>query len=44
MAVGVTDRLWSIGDIVDVLEAWEIEYANARSDRLGSENPKKEGD
>ncbi len=24
MAAGVTDRLWEIGDIVKVLEAWEI--------------------
>jgi hypothetical protein len=23
MAAGVTSRLWEIGDIVDVLEAWE---------------------
>jgi hypothetical protein len=23
MAAGVTDKLWEIGDIVDVLEAWE---------------------
>jgi len=23
MAAGVTDRLWEIGDVVDVLEAWE---------------------
>jgi hypothetical protein len=23
MAAGVTDRLWEIGDIVKVLEAWE---------------------
>jgi hypothetical protein len=23
MAAGVTKRLWEIGDIVDVLEAWE---------------------
>jgi hypothetical protein len=23
MAAGVTDRLWSISDIVTVLEAWE---------------------
>jgi hypothetical protein len=23
MAAGVTDRLWGIGDIVNVLEAWE---------------------
>jgi len=23
MAAGVTSRLWKIGDIVDVLEAWE---------------------
>jgi len=24
MAANVTKRLWEIGDIVDVLEAWEI--------------------
>ena len=24
MAAGVTSRLWEIGDIVDVLEAWEV--------------------
>jgi hypothetical protein len=23
MAAGVTDRLWEVADIVDVLEAWE---------------------
>jgi hypothetical protein len=23
MAANVTDRLWEMGDIVDVLEAWE---------------------
>jgi hypothetical protein len=23
MAAGITKRLWEIGDIVDVLEAWE---------------------
>jgi hypothetical protein len=23
MAAGVTKRLWEIGDMVDVLEAWE---------------------
>jgi hypothetical protein len=23
MAAGVTDRLWEMGDIVNVLEAWE---------------------
>jgi hypothetical protein len=23
MAAGITSRLWEIGDIVDVLEAWE---------------------
>jgi hypothetical protein len=26
---GVTDRLWSIGDIVNVLEAWEAVGAEA---------------
>jgi hypothetical protein len=25
MAAGVTDRLWSIADMVAVLEAWEAE-------------------
>ncbi len=29
MAAKVTDRLWEIGDIVDVLEAWEA--ANEKS-------------
>jgi hypothetical protein len=29
MAAGVTDRLWEIGGIVDVLEAWE--ESNARN-------------
>ncbi len=24
MAAGVTDRLWEVGDIVNVLEAWEV--------------------
>jgi hypothetical protein len=24
MAAGVMSRLWEIGDIVDVLEAWEV--------------------
>jgi IS1 family transposase len=27
MAAGVTDRLWEIGDVVDVLEAWEASEA-----------------
>jgi hypothetical protein len=27
MAAGVTKRLWEIGDIVDVLEAWEAAHA-----------------
>jgi IS1 family transposase len=27
MAAGVTKRLWEIGDIVDVLEAWEVRNA-----------------
>jgi hypothetical protein len=26
MAAGVTDRLWEIGDIVAVLEAWEMAH------------------
>jgi hypothetical protein len=25
MAAGVTDKLWEIGDIVDVLERWEFD-------------------
>jgi hypothetical protein len=29
MAAGVTDRLWGIGDIVNVLEAWEAVGAEA---------------
>ena len=28
MAAGVTDRLWEIGDIVDVLEAWEQSFTH----------------
>jgi hypothetical protein len=33
MAAGVTDRLWSIGDIVEVLEKWErqLEYKRVAS-------------
>jgi hypothetical protein len=27
MTAGVTKRLWEIGDIVDVLEAWETQEA-----------------
>jgi hypothetical protein len=34
MAAGVTKRLWEIGDIVDVLEAWEASRAVVE----GSEN------
>lgn len=29
MAAGVTDRLWEIGDLVKVIEAWEVEQATA---------------
>ena len=34
MAAGVRSRLWEIGDIVDVLEAWEKSYGT-RLDNLG---------
>jgi len=41
MAAGVTSRLWEIGDIVDVLEAWEQSYgvktANDRNVRRVSD-------
>jgi IS1 family transposase len=30
MAAGVTKRLWEIGDIVDVLEAWEATFTTIR--------------
>jgi hypothetical protein len=29
MAAGVTDRLWSIGDMVAILEAWEQKQQEA---------------
>jgi len=29
MATGVTSRLWEIGDIVNVLEAWEATLAHS---------------
>ena len=28
MAAGITLRLWEIGDVVNVLEAWEVNAAN----------------
>lgn len=42
MAAGVTDKLWEIGDVVSVIEAWEAEQAVAGitydigMDRIGS--------
>jgi hypothetical protein len=30
MAAGMTDKLWSIGDIVKVLEDWEDPKTNAK--------------
>jgi hypothetical protein len=36
MAAGVTSRLWEIGDIVDVLEAWEV----TMTDKIASETQK----
>jgi hypothetical protein len=29
MAAGITKRLWEVGDIVDVLEAWEVSQSTA---------------
>jgi hypothetical protein len=29
MAAGVTDKLWEIADIVEALERWEYDQANA---------------
>jgi hypothetical protein len=29
MAAGVTDRLWEIGDVVKVLEDWEVREKQA---------------
>ena len=29
MAAGVTDKLWEIGDIVEVLERWEFNNRTA---------------
>ena len=41
MAAGVTDRLWEMGDIVSVIEAWEI--SEARTAKLIDENKIGEG-
>jgi hypothetical protein len=40
MAAGVTSRLWEIGDIVDVLEAWEQSHeAHYSSRQFTADNP-----
>jgi hypothetical protein len=33
MAAGVTDKLWSVGDIVSILEAWEMASVHAKEAR-----------
>lgn len=39
MAAGVTDKLWEIGDIVSVLEAWEFQQAQAQRLSVGEAEP-----
>jgi hypothetical protein len=34
MAAGVTQRLWEIGDIVDILEAWEASDARSANGKV----------
>src|SRR5205807_6416042 len=45
MAARVTERLWEIGDIVDVLEAWEAANvgASAAADESGGACPGRAG-
>jgi hypothetical protein len=31
MAAGVTDRLWSIADIVNILEQWEADQIDRKT-------------
>ena len=32
MAAGATDKLWEIGDIVEVLERWEFDHSSISSE------------
>jgi hypothetical protein len=32
LAAGITKRLWEIGDVIDVLEAWEFKVAARNND------------
>jgi hypothetical protein len=44
MAAKVTERLWEMGDIVDVLEAWEaIDAQDLRISRARRRMPKNGG-
>jgi len=39
MAAGVTDKLWAIGDRVDVLEVWVFEQTQAQRLTVGDGKP-----